>query len=90
AFDKAVDCLVTLRQAICEGSIDASGPEVTAALAAYRQAWSRLHVARAMWLKCVKSTQAKAAPAAQDRSLSRLRFMRWLVQTGRLSEWPAP
>ena len=84
---QAVHRLRTLQAAAFDGSYDAA--EFDRAVMAYRDARSGVAEARAV---LARRQQAHAEPEEQAERRAappsaRLLFARWLVQSGRLSEW---
>lgn len=93
--------LQQVRRASLSGRFDPQ--EYDRALLAYRQAESEARAARRAWVQA-RSAAAPApvpagapgpalAPPAADAPFQptpRMRFLRWLVQQGRLSEWDVP
>jgi hypothetical protein len=89
--------LQQVRRASLSGRFDPQ--EYDRALLAYRQAESEARAARRAWVQARGAgapapvpAGAPAAPAAEApfQPTPRMRFLRWLVQQGRLSEWDVP
>jgi hypothetical protein len=87
---RAIQRLHSLRRAVLAGGYDPL--EFDRALVAYRRAEQEATSAREAMLNAagMSAVALGAAPVAESVPLeptSHMRFVRWLVQTGRLSEW---
>jgi hypothetical protein len=86
---RALQRLHTLRRAALAGGYDPV--EFDRALVAYRRAEREAVAARQEWATAheaaVLTAEAPPADAEPFEPTPRMRFVRWLVQSGRLSEW---
>ncbi len=92
---RALQRLHALRRAALTGTYDPA--EFDQALAAYRRAEKEVLEAREAWARSqerqpepAQARQEEEQPAEPFEPTPRMRFVRWLVESGRLSDWDRP